>query len=101
MHSNDEQEKEEGKDNKNDINKPIPEENADIQVKDNNIESLKETQKLKFNQNPKTTFLNSIKGKTTLSSDYSVTEPGKPHFKHLYDNLQDFSMEYNLYKGIL
>ena len=37
----------------NDINKAIPEENADIQVKDNNIESLKETQKLKFNQNPK------------------------------------------------
>ena len=103
MHINDniEQEKEKEEEKEKNINNPIPEENADIQIKDNNIENLKETQKLKFNQNPKTTFLNSIKGKTTLSSDYSVTDPGKPHFKHLYDNLQDFSMEYNLYKGIL
>ena len=30
-----------------------------------------------------------------------MTDQGKPRFKHLYDKLEDFSMEYNLYKGIL
>ena len=107
MHINDNpeqnnEEEKEHKENENNINKEqIQEEFDDIKVKDNNIENLKEDQKNKVNIKQKSTFLNSMKGKTTLSSDYSVTEAGKSPFKHLNDNLQDFSMEHNLYKGIL
>ena len=106
MHINDNLEKIEEEKEKDDKiaennKEEIPEELADIKVKDNNIENMKEVQKNQIVPKQKTTFLNSLKGKTTLSSDFSVTEPGKPLFKHLYDNLQDFSMENNLYKGIL
>ena len=85
MHINDNLEKiEEEKEKEDKINESnkgeIPEELADIKVKDNNIENMKEVQKNKIVPKQKTTFLNSLKGKTTLSSDFSVTEPGKPLF---------------------
>ena len=105
MHINDspeqnkEQEKETDNNNNNNNNEALPEDIANIQVKDNNIENIQETRN-KPNPKQKNTFLNSVKGKSLLSSDFSLTE-GKPHFKHLYDKLQDFSMENNLYKGIL
>ena len=109
MHINDNQEKndeeKEPKENDNNINnEQIPEEYNDIKVKDNNIENIKEDQNQKNRINSirqKTNFLNSMRGKTTISSDVSMAETGKLPFKHLNENLQDFSMEYNLYKGIL
>ena len=105
MHINDnlEQIKEEENENKNEDNNKgeIPEELADIKVKDNNIENMKDIQKAKFAMQQKNNLLNSFKNKMTISSEISATELGKPPFKHLYDNLQDFSMENNLYKGIL
>ena len=105
MHINDnlEQIKEEENENKNEDNNKgeIPEELADIKVKDNNIENMKDVQKAKFAIQQKNNLLNSFKNKMTISSEISATELGKPPFKHLYDNLQDFSMENNLYKGIL
>ena len=76
----------------------IHEETADIKVIDNNIEN----NNININNEKKRTdFLNSIKSKATFTSDVSMTDQGKPRFKHLYDKLEDFSMEYNLYKGIL
>ena len=101
INDNNEENKEEEKNKENENNAAIPEDLANIQVKDNNIENMKEVSRNKLNLNQKNNFLNSIKGKNTLSSDLSVTEKGKPLFKHLYDKLQDFSMENNLYKGIL
>ena len=106
MHINDNNEQNNDQEKENDnqnitTKEPIPEENVDIKVKDNNIDFTKEDQKNKFNPKQKTTFLKSIKGKTTLSSEFSVTESGKTLFKRLTDKLQDFSMENNLYKGIL
>ena len=99
MHIND------NKEEKNDENKEnqkteeeIHEETADIKVIDNNIEN----NNININNEKKRTdFLNSIKSKATFTSDVSMTDQGKPRFKHLYDKLEDFSMEYNLYKGIL
>ena len=103
MYNNLNQEKENEKEKENNINNDqIQEEINDIKIKDNNIENLKDDPKNNIINNIRQkTYLNSMRGKTTLSSEYSQIEPGKPSFKHLNENLQDFSMEYNLYKGIL
>ena len=111
MHINNNNEKPENQEHpqKENINEVIPEEDHnDIKVLDNNIESLPEdvtkkslASKAATINNKQNNFLNSMKNKLTLTSDYSMTDYNKLEFKRIHENLEDYSMENNLYKGIL
>ena len=97
---NTQENKEEEKENEN--NNPInKEESPEIKIKDNNIENLKDDIKSKSTLKQKSKFIDSIKARSALTYDLSSQDVGKTQFKYLNEKLQDYSMENNLYKGIL
>ena len=107
MHANNILESQENPKKEN-INEIIPEEDHnDIKVIDNNIESMpddnaKKTLNAKAAAiNKQNNFLNSMKNKLTMTSDFSMTDYNKLEFKRIHEKLEDYSMENNLYKGIL
>ena len=111
MHINNNVEKPENQEHpqKENINEIIPEEDHnDIKVVDNNIESLPDdvtkkslASKAATINNKQNNFLSSMKNKLTLTSDFSMTDYNKLEFKRIHEKLEDYSMENNLYKGIL
>ena len=108
MHINDNVEKPENQDNtkKDIINEVIPEEeHNEIKVVDNNIEVLQEDNNKKDIVNSKINTINknniysSMKNKLTMTD--SISEFNKLEFKRIHEKLEDYTMENNLYKGIL
>ena len=108
MHINDNVEKPENQDNtkKDIINEVIPEEeHNEIKVVDNNIEVLQEDNNKKDIVNSKINSINknniysSMKNKLTMTD--SISEFNKLEFKRIHEKLEDYTMENNLYKGIL
>ena len=110
MHINDEIKKveenqEDPNQKKDNINEVIPEEN-DIKIVENAIEPLpddnikKSVNTKSLTINPKNKLLNS-KNMMTINSDFSQTEFGKTEFRRIHEKLENYSMENNLYKGIL
>ena len=109
MHINDNLEKQENEYNpqKENIKEVIPEEDyKNIKIMENNIEPLKEDNKIKkpiksaiINQ--PNNLLSSMKTKLAMTSDLSMTEFNKIEFKRINEKLEDYSMENHLFKGIL
>ena len=108
IHINDNLDKTENLDNtkKEIINEVIPEEeHNDIKVVDNNIEQTQDDNKkdnnLKINSinNRQNNFYSSVKNRLTMTD--SISEFNKLEFKRIHEKLEDYSMENNLYKGIL
>ena len=81
----------------------IPEEN-EIKVVDNAIESMPEenakrsTNNLLMSQNPNR---QKLLASLTINSDFSQTEFGRTEFRRIHEKLENYSMENNLFKGIL
>ena len=106
MHINEKNENKEQENNNQNIKEVIlEEEHNDIKVVDNNIEyQINEYNKKQNNiKEGGTTFNRQSKllNKLTLTSDFSMTEFNKLEFKRIHEKLEDYSMENNLFKGIL
>ena len=111
MHINDNIEKNENRPQQNNqnqnknIQEVIPEEDHnDIKVIDNNIEYQQdENNKKQFPTKDSNTINKQSKvfNKLTMTSDFSMTEYNKLEFKRIHEKLEDYSMDNNLFKGIL
>ena len=90
--------------NKN-IQEVIPEEDHnDIKVIDNNIEYQQDENNKKQSPAKDNNTINrqsKVYNKLTMTSDFSITEYNKLEFKRIHEKLEDYSMENNLFKGIL